>query len=128
MKGNRDGSRPLYRSRSGMIAGVCKGLSKHFELPLFWVRFFALVLLLFSGVWPMVALYLVAAFFMKPEPVIPIHTAQDQAFYDNYSSSRGAALLNLKRTYDRLERRLRRLEDRVTGREYDWDRRFDSGK
>lgn len=124
MNGIRVGNHPVYRSRHGLIAGVCRGLAEHFELPVFWVRVFAVLLLLFSGIWPMVALYLLAAFFMKPEPVIPIRSAEEQAFYDTYTGSRAAALRNLRRTHDRLEKRLRRLEDRITGREYDWDRRF----
>lgn len=128
MNANEWGRRPLYRSRRGRIAGVCKGVAEYFEIPVFWVRVFAVVLLFFTGVWPMVALYLLAAFLMKPEPVIPLRTAEDQAFYDTYTGSRTAALRNLKRTYERLDRRLRRLEDHVTAREYDWDRRFRTGE
>ena len=33
------------------------------------------------------------------------------------------ALGRLKRTYDTLERRLRRMEDVVTSRDFDWDQR-----
>jgi phage shock protein C len=33
----------------------------------------------------------------------------------------------LKRKFDSLENRIRRMESIITAREYDWDRRFESG-
>lgn len=120
--------RALYRSRSGMICGVCKGIANYLEVSVFWTRFATVVLLFFSGIWPLVGVYFLAALLMKSEPVMPIDTPERQAFYDTYTTSRGAALHNLKRTYDGLERRLHRLEDHVTAKEYDWDRRFRTGQ
>jgi phage shock protein C len=76
--------------------------------------------LLFTGIWPIVGLYILAALLMKLEPVIPIHRGED-SFYD---SNRGVALHRLKRTFDRLDHRIRRMEDMVTTREYDWERRL----
>ena len=34
------------------------------------------------------------------------------------------ALARLKRTYDNIERRIRRMENLVTAHEYDWERRL----
>ncbi|GAB4264635.1 MAG: envelope stress response membrane protein PspC [Deferrisomatales bacterium] len=118
------GRKGLYRSRSGMICGVCKGLAESLDLPVFWTRVFAVGILLFSGIWPAVAAYFVAAALLKPEPPVPVHSAEEQAFYDAYAGSRQAALHHLRRTFDRLERRLRRLENRVTAPEFRWERRF----
>lgn len=114
----------LYRSRSGKILGVCKGLAEYFDFSVFWMRIIALALLVFSGIWPMVILYFLAALLMKPEPVLPLETEGEQEFYNSYASSRRMALHRLKRTYDNLDRRIRRMEDIVTAREYDWDRRL----
>ena len=114
----------LYRSRSGKILGVCKGLAEYFDFPVFWMRIIALALLVFSGIWPMVILYFVAALLMKPEPVLPLETEGEQEFYNSYATSRSMALHRLKRTYDNLDRRIRRMEDIVTAREYDWERRL----
>ena len=61
----------LYRSRSGIFLGVCKGLARFLDVPVFWFRVFILVLTPFTGVWPMVAAYLIAGFVIKPEPVLP---------------------------------------------------------
>ena len=114
----------LYRSRTGMLLGVCKGLGEFFDFSVFWMRVIAVGLLLLSGVWPLVALYFVAALLMKPEPILFPETEEEQEFYNSYASSRRMALHRLKRTYDNLDRRIRRIEDIVTSREYDWDRRL----
>ena len=121
------GRRRLYRSRNGLILGVCRGIADAFDISALWVRLFAVLALFFTGIWPTAVLYFAAAFLLKPEPVNPIHGPEEQAFYDAYTGSRTSALHSLKRLYDSLERRLRRLEDRVTGKEYDWDRRFNGG-
>ena len=117
----------LYRSRQGAILGVCKGLAHSFDIPVFWVRLIAVAILLFSGFWPAIGLYILAALIMKPEPVLPFQGAEDMEFYNSYTSSRSMALGRLKRTYDSLDRRLRRMEDTVTAKEYDWERRFNQG-
>jgi phage shock protein C len=107
--------------------GVCKGLAQHFGWSLFWTRFATVAGALILGVWPVVIVYLVAGFMMKPEPVVPFSNEMDQEFYTSYTASRHTALARVKKTYDNLERRLRRLEDSVTAREFDWDRRFNEG-
>jgi phage shock protein C len=121
MKADRRG---IYRSRQGAIFGVCRGLAEHFDFSVFWVRFLAVALLVISGLWPAMILYLLAALVMKPEPAMPISSADERRFYDDYTSSRHEAARRLKRRYDGLEKRIRRMEDVVTSREYDWERRF----
>ena len=63
------GEKRLYRSRSGMIMGVCKGLAEYLDFSVGWMRFIAVCLLLVSTVFPAVVVYLIAAILMKPEPV-----------------------------------------------------------
>lgn len=116
----------LYRSRNGIIMGVCRGVAEYFDFSVPWARCIALLLLLMSGVWPVVAVYLLAAMLMKPEPVVPIATEQEQEFYDSYTHSRTQASQRLKRRYENLERRIRRMEDAVTARDFDWDDRLHS--
>jgi phage shock protein C len=116
----------LYRSRRGVILGVCRGLAEYFNFSLFWTRTLALIFLLVSGLWPAVGLYFIAALLMKPEPVIPIQTAAEQEFYDSYTQSRHGAVERLKRRFQNLERRIQRMEDIVTSREFDWENRLNS--
>lgn len=113
-----------YRARDGMIMGVCKGLARHWGVSVFLVRAVAVLLLLFTGLWPMVGFYLLAGFLMKPEPAVAPETEDAAEFYDAYAGSRAQALARLKRKFDGVERRIRRMEDRVTSREFQWERRM----
>lgn len=114
----------LYRSRNGIILGVCRGIAEYFDFSVFWVRAIVVIVLLISGFWPIMILYFIAALLMKPEPVIPIQTEEEQEFYDSYTHSSKGAADRLKRRYDNLERRIQRMEHTVTTREFDWDHRL----
>lgn len=114
----------LYRSRDGVIFGVCRGLADYLNFPVFWMRVLAVCAMFFTGFWPLIAAYVVAAFLMKPEPIVEFKEESDQEFYESYVNSRTMALARLKRTYDNLERRIRRMENLVTARDYDWERRL----
>jgi phage shock protein C len=125
MKSNkRIGRNGIYRSRSGMILGVCKGLAEHFDFSVFWTRVIALIFLLAAGFLPAIGLYLLAALLMKPEPVIPIMDSGEKEFYDSYTYSRQGAVQRLKRKYENLQRRIQRMEHIVTSAEYDWENRL----
>lgn len=117
------GSGP-YRSRNGIFFGVCRGLAEHFGFSVMGTRLLFIVLALFTGVWPMLAGYLLAALLMRAEPILPLDSDIDAEFYESYTASRHMALLRLKRTYDHLEQRIQRLENTVTSRDYDWEQRL----
>ena len=116
----------LYRSRQGVILGVCRGISDYFDFSLMWARILAVIFLFVSGFWPAMGLYFIAALLMKPAPVIPIQTEAEQEFYDSYTQSRHSALYRLKQRFQKLERRIQRMEDKVTSREFDWENRLNS--
>ena len=62
------GTRRFYRSRNNrVLAGVCGGIAEYYGSDATAVRLLALVLGLFTGIFPMLVLYLVAAI------VIPDH-------------------------------------------------------
>jgi len=114
----------LYRSRQGVVFGVCRGLAEYFDFSVFWTRAIALILLFVTGLWPVAGLYILGALLMKPEPVIPIENDAEQEFYNSYTHSRHGAAQRLKRRYENLERRIRRMEHIVTAPEYSWEKRF----
>ena len=114
----------LYRSRNGIIFGVCRGFAEYFDFSVFWARVIILALLFLTGFWPILILYFVAALLMKPEPVIPIESEEEQEFYDSYVHSHKGATERLKRRYENLERRIRRMEDHVTTREFEWENKL----
>lgn len=116
----------MYRSRDGVILGVCKGVSDYFDFSVFWTRAIAVILLIFTGFWPTVVLYFLAALLMKPEPVIPIQSEDHQEFYDSYVHSPRSASERLKRRYAKLEKRIQRLEHTVTRPGFDWESRLNS--
>ena len=116
----------LYRSRNGVVLGVCRGIAEYFDFSVFWTRAIVIIVLFFSGFWPIMALYFIAALLMKPEPVIPIESDDQQEFYDSYMYSRKGAIDRLKRRYENLERRIQRMEHTVTAKDFDWDRRLNT--
>ena len=120
------GRRRLYRARDGVIFGVCKGISDYFDFNVFWIRVICVILLFLSGLWPIMGIYILASLILKLEPVRPIENEEEQEFYDTYVNSRHSAAQKLKKRYQSLERRIRRMEDAVTSREYDWDRRMNT--
>ena len=54
---------------------------------------------------------------------IPVY-AYDEEFYSSYAASKTMALSRLKKRFDQLERRARRIENVITDREYEWDERL----
>lgn len=118
--------RGLYRARDGAFLGVCKGIAEYLDISVFWTRILTLIGLVLSGIWPVGVIYVLAGVLMKPEPVVPLSNDEDREFYSSYVSSRTLALQRVKQTFDRLERRIRRMEDIVTARDYDWERRLNN--
>jgi phage shock protein C len=114
----------IYRSRNGVIFGVCRGMADHFDFSILWARVIAIIFLLVTGFWPAIGIYLIATLLMKPAPVVPIETEAEQEFYDSYANSRHLAARRIKRRYENLERRIRRMEHIVTAREFDWDEKL----
>ena len=116
--------RGLYRSRSGIIMGVCRGVGDYLNFSVFWIRAILVILFLISGFWPVVVLYIVAALLMKSEPVIRAHHHYEEESCGAYARTRRPASDYLKRRQQTLERRLRNLESTVTSKEYDWEQRL----
>jgi len=119
--------RKLYRSRNGLFLGVCKGVAEYSQIPTFWVRFFTVFAVIVTAFWPVLLIYLACAIFLKPSPLFEPKGEEDWEFYEEYSHDRKWALSRLKKRFDQLEKRTRRMESVVTEKEYDWERRFNSG-
>lgn len=117
-----------YRSRQGIVFGVCRGMADHLDIPVFWVRAGVIVAFFFTAMWPVGITYIVMGLLMKPEPVLPLESDADAEFYNCYASSRGLALQRLKRTFDNLDRRIQRIEGIVTSPGFDWDQRLEEDR
>jgi len=116
----------IYRSRNGVVLGVFKGIADYFDLNVRVLRILAIIVFFISGIWPIVILYFLAAFLMKPEPVIPLETTDEAEFYHSYVNSRKGAMHRLKRQFENLDRRIQRMEHTVTDKEFDWEERLNS--
>ncbi|HPS00708.1 MAG TPA: PspC domain-containing protein [Candidatus Sumerlaeota bacterium] len=126
--GNTGAGRGLYRSRHGVIAGVCRGVAEHLDLSVFWFRVIVVLVVFFTVTFPIaIVLYVVAALLMKPEPIEPFASGADREFYDSYMSSRPLAIDRLRRTYEALDRRVCRMESIVTSRDFQWRQKLKRG-
>lgn len=122
----KDNQGGIYRARNSACLGVCRGVAEYFDFSLFWVRFGVIVTMLITGLWPVIGIYLVAAFFMKPCPIKSFKNDEEKDFYDQYVNSPRSAGQRMKRKFQSLDRRIRRMESEVTSKEYDWEKRFNS--
>jgi phage shock protein C len=60
--------RGLYRSRDGMIFGVCKGIANYLDLSVGWLRILTIIAFIVTGFFPTAVVYILAALVMKKEP------------------------------------------------------------
>ncbi|HBT97446.1 MAG TPA: envelope stress response membrane protein PspC [Desulfobulbaceae bacterium] len=116
--------RGMYRSRSGVLLGICQGIASYFDMSVFWVRMAWIIAFLLTGLWPVAGIYVILALLLKPEPVRPLASDGDKEFYDSYATSPRHAAGRLRHKFENLDRRIRRMEDRVTGRDFEWERKF----
>jgi len=116
--------RGIYRSRHGIAFGVCRGLAESLDFSVFWVRLLAFIFFLVSFGWALV-IYIGLALVMKPEPVVKPQTDSEAEFYNSYAHSRRLAVRRLQDTFERLNRRIQRMESIVTARDYNWEHRLE---
>jgi phage shock protein C len=60
--------RGLYRSRDGILFGVCRGIANYLDLSVGWIRVLTVIAFMVSGFFPTAVLYILAALVMKKEP------------------------------------------------------------
>jgi phage shock protein C len=60
----------LYRSRDGMIFGVCEGVGDYFDISANGIRLLLVIALICTGFFPMGLAYIVAALVMKKESYV----------------------------------------------------------
>ena len=119
--------RYLYRSRRGMIFGLCRGLAEYAAISVFWIRLAFVVAALAGFFFPALFIYLILSLFIKPAPVMTPEDDEDREFYESFANNRKMALQRLKRQFDGVERRIGRLETVVTDKEYRWEQRLKRG-
>ena len=114
------------RSPRGEIFGVVTGLAEWRDLNPSMTRLIVLLIILFTGIFPGVAIYLALAL------ILPIQTENDiikeHHKDDPIDVSYEEADDDLKREYEDLKRKVEEMEGRVYDKEKDWDERFRKGE
>lgn len=111
MKTNR-----LYRSRNGVILGVCRGVAEYFDISVKWTRILTVVTMIFTGFFPVAFFYVLSAFIMKPTP--------RDFFEDEPSNPYSHDLKRLKSRFNRLSNRVKKETDAALNREKNWEERL----
>lgn len=110
--------RRMYRSRNGMLLGICQGIADRYDMPVAVVRLIFIIITIATAVAPCVIIYLLAGF------IIPLEPRGGSRGYNGKST-----MDDIKDQFDDLKDRVNRMEDEATGdKESDWDRRFHNGK
>lgn len=113
-----------FRANDGVIFGVAKGLAEYFGWSVGLVRLILILASVFLFFWPTILLYLVAALIMSPAPEEKLGTPQERDIWLHAQLDPNGALQQLSRRAETVDKRLRRMEDYVTSRDYSWTRRM----
>lgn len=115
----------LYRSRKGMIFGVCQGIADWKGINAGYIRLTLVILTVFTGFFPFGLLYLIAAFFLPLEPAY----RERRSYYNRSHVKKG--FYDLKQEFEDLSARFNSSAHSAGSgtsgsysREKDWDRRF----
>ena len=65
-----DKPKGMYRSRDGLLFGVCKGIAEYFDFSVGWTRMITVITFLLTGFAPIGIIYIILALMMKKEPII----------------------------------------------------------
>jgi len=115
----------LYRSRKGMIFGVCECIADWKGINAGYIRLSLVILTVFTGFFPFGLLYLIAAFFLSVEPAY----RERRSSYGRSHVKKG--FYDLKQEFEDLSARFNRSTRSTSSgttssysRERDWDTRF----
>jgi len=119
--------RKLYRNtEDAIIGGVCAGIADYFDWHVWLVRIVALSLLVFTNSFAFFA-YICCWVCLKDNPDIANRKTYIKKRIENlkHSFDRSSTIDEMSRCFERIEKRLRRLEAHVTSPEFKLRREFD---
>jgi phage shock protein C len=107
-----------FRSPNGLIFGVVRGLADHYNISPFVLRLSILAASVFLAFWPVLLLYIAAAIVMPSEPkVLPLNERSKEVFLLGQVDPE-TLIEGLAARSESLERKIRRLEDHVTSKNF----------
>lgn len=116
---------------NGKISGVCAGIADYFDWDVTVVRILWVVATIVSGWAPMIVAYILAAWLIDPKPrglsyrderYAEARAEIDESRRAAYRPARTWQFSDVKNRFNRVEDRLRTLEQVVTSREFQMDR------
>jgi phage shock protein C len=117
----------LYRSPRGKIFGVCTGLAEWRDLPVEPVRWIVFITVMVTGFFPGAVLYLLAALIIPMNPADTVYGGGSRP-YSAEDDDDPRSDEDLKAEYERLKRKVEKMEGDIFNKERDWDDRFHEGK
>jgi phage shock protein C len=107
-----------YKSKNGLFLGVLAGIAEHYRFSPFILRVIVTACSFFLFFWPTIILYLAAYLIMPPEPAVrPLTDRQKEVYLLGLNNPAALAESLRARSLD-IERRIRRLEDFVTKKNF----------
>lgn len=105
----------------GWLAGVCRGIADYFDWKVQWVRLIVFAIAILTTAWPVILVYGVLWYVMDEaqlsNPVrpkwsdMPLKAAEAAAHRAAASESTSVSLREVKERFQKLDERLRRLEE-----------------
>lgn len=109
----------MYRiPERGVIAGVCAGVAEYFDWNVKLLRALLVVIFIFSGVFPILVIYAALWYAMDPAPA-GYAGPTDSASPPSGGPSRPPTMSEVRARFERLDARLRGIEECVTDREFE---------
>jgi len=113
-----------FRAGDGVIFGVAKGLADYFGWSVGLVRLVLILATVFMFFWPTIILYLAAALVMSPAPAGRLDSPEERDIWLKAQLDPKGAMEQLAKRAAAAEKRMRRLEDYVTSKEFQWRQRM----
>ncbi len=113
----------LYRSPRGKVFGVATGLAEWRDLPADPVRLIVFLSILFTGFFPGALIYLALALIIPMNPGVNGRT-EHHHYHHHHDADDNVSDSELKAQYEKLKRKVEKMESEILDKERDWDQRF----
>jgi len=109
----------LYKDgQNGKIAGVCAGLGDYFGIQPNLIRAVVILTCIFGFFPPVVVVYVVLAFVLDEKPSHLRDNPKEDEFWRDVRIRPDYTAFDLKRRFQEIEKRTRKLEAYITSRRY----------
>lgn len=108
----------------GVIAGVCAGVAEYFDWNVRLLRAILVIGFLFSGFFPIVIVYCVLWYVLDEATVSAPSSSSASAGPAPESPGRRPTMTDVRARFERLDERLRNIEECVTDKEFELRQEF----